>query len=448
MSTHLEVSSPVASGRAWYSLCTLVLLYCMSWVDRQILSLLAPSVSKYLGISDTQIGVLFGLGFAVVYALTGLPLAHLIDRRRRVPLVAAGVILWSGCTVASGFAPNFIWLLILRSGVAVGEAVLSPAAISLIADFFPREKRTLPTTIYNGTGTAMFTGAFITGAAALQLATTMAGRYGLEPWQLTLILVGLPGLLLAPLLLSTVPEPPRRNDVKSEQFATVAEAVAYFRKERVLYGCLFAGIVAIALINAARAAWIPTLLIRGHRMDPARVGYIYGMAGLAFGLLGVAVWPAIVKIWTDRGRKDSLVTVFAAAMTAGWVSFAVVGLARSSVVLIAAVAIGDFFQAAVAVLAPLLIQLVTPGRMRARAMALYIMAIGFGSALGPALVAFLSDRFFTGPFAIGSGLSMVVVAMGPIASIAIWSIHKPYPRALDRAEARETSAWNPAGSTD
>ncbi len=441
MSVDLEVSSPVATTtRAWYSLWMFVLLFSMSWVDRQILSLLAPSVSKYLGISDTQIGVLFGLGFAVVYALTGLPLAHLIDRRRRVPIVAAGVILWSGCTVASGFAPNFISLLLLRSGVAVGEAVLSPAAISLIADFFPREKRTLPTTIYSGTGTVMFTGAFITGAAALQLATMIAGRYGLQPWQLTLIFVGLPGVLLAPLLLATVPEPQRRNDVKSEQFATVAEAVTYFRRECMLYGCLFAGIVAIALINAARAAWIPTLLVRGHHMAATKGGYIYGMAGLTFGLLGVAVWPAVVKIWTNRGRKDSLVTVFAAAMTAGWASFAVVGLTRSTVVLIAAVAIGDFFQAAVAVLVPLLIQLVTPGRMRARAYALYVMAIGLGSALGPALVAFLSDRLFGGPFAIGSGLSLVVLVMGPIASMAIWAIHKPYPRALDRAEARE-SAW-------
>src|SRR5690606_960344 len=128
-----------SSRRAWYAICVLVLLYSLSFIDRFILSLLAPAVSEHLQLSDTQLGVLFGLGFGVVYALTGLPLAHLIDRRRRVPIVAAGVVLWSICTVASGFAPNFTGLLILRAGVAVGEAVLSPAAISIIADIFPRE---------------------------------------------------------------------------------------------------------------------------------------------------------------------------------------------------------------------------------------------------------------------------------------------------------------------
>ena len=292
----------------------------------------------------------------------------------------------------------------------------------------------------------MFTGSFIAGGAALQLATAMAARYGLEPWQLTLVFVGLPGLLLAPLLLFTVPEPPRVGDVKSEQFATAAEALAYLRKERVLYGCLFIGIAAISMINAARAAWTPTLLIRGHRMDPAEAGYLYGTAGLVFGILGVAAWPAIVKAWTKRGRRDALATVFAVAMTVSWISFSVVGLTRSATVLIAAIAIGDFFQAAVAVLAPLLIQFVTPGRMRARAMALYLMATSLiGLAFGPPLAALLSEQFFKGPFAIGSGLAVLVLTMGPIASVAIWLIHKPYRTALDQAEAREAAAWNAGG---
>lgn len=437
-----STAAPASASREWYAVCLFVLLLSLSFVDRQILSLLAPSVSKYLAISDTQIGVLFGLGFAVVYALTGLPLAHLIDRRRRVPLVATGVTIWSLCTIASGFAPNFTWLLVFRSGVAVGEAVLSPAAISIIADLFPRERRTLPTTVYSGSGTVMFTGAFIAGGAALQLATAMASRFGLQPWQLTLVLVGLPGLLLAPLLLFSVAEPRRVGDVTSEQFATVAEALAYLRKERMLYGCLFVGIAAISMINAARAAWTPTLLIRGHHMQPAQAGYFYGTAGLVFGILGVVTWPAIVKAWTQRGRRDALATVFAVAMTVSWISFAVVGLTRSSTVLIVAVCVGDFFQAAVAVLAPLLIQLVTPGRMRARAMALYLMATSLiGLALGPPLAALVSERFFTGPFAIGSGLAVLVLGMGPIASVAIWLIHKPYRSALDSAEARETAAW-------
>ncbi|MGE3744465.1 MAG: MFS transporter [Sphingomonadaceae bacterium] len=222
-----------------------MLLYGISYIDRLILSLLAPAMSAQLQISDVEMGVLIGLGFGVLYTLAGLPLAHLIDRRRRISLVTVGVVLWSLCTIASAFAPSFTGLIIFRSGVAVGEAVLLPAAISLITDLFPRDRRTLPTTLYTGVGAVMYSGSYIAGGAALQLATAMSGSIDLEPWQLTLMLVGIPGLLLAPLLWITVPKPPRVGDVKSEQFATTAQALAYLSKERMLYGCLLLGNAAV-----------------------------------------------------------------------------------------------------------------------------------------------------------------------------------------------------------
>ena len=111
----LRQSSP---GHAWYAVCIFMLLYGISYIDRLILSLLAPAVSAQLHITDTQMGVLIGLGFGVLYSLTGLPLAHLIDSRRRIPLVITGVMLWSACTIASAFAPDFTWLMVFRSGVA------------------------------------------------------------------------------------------------------------------------------------------------------------------------------------------------------------------------------------------------------------------------------------------------------------------------------------------
>lgn len=428
----------VSTTSAWYAVGLFLLLYGLSFIDRLILSLLAPAINEQLQISDTQIGLLFGLGFGVVYALMGLPLAHLIDKHRRIPLMAAGVALWSLCTVASGFAPNFTWLVILRSGVAIGEAVLSPAVVSLIADMFPREKRMLPTTVYTAIGAIMYTGALVFGGAALQLATAMSGSVGLEPWQLTLVLVGFPGLLLAPLLLLTVKEPPRVGDVKTEQFASVAQALAYFRREHRLYLWLFIGVAAISMCNTAKIAWTPTLLIRGHGMDAAHAGYAFGTVGLVSSFLGALTWPTIVRWWTANGRKDALVTVFAMGLTVSWICFATVGLTGSTTILFTALGIGTFFSAALPVLVPLLIQLVTPGRIRARAMALYLTAVGLvGLGLGPPLAAFIGEHFFEGPFAIGLGMAVLVLFTGPIASLAIWSIRKPYRVALDQAAARE-----------
>ncbi|MGE3745268.1 MAG: MFS transporter [Sphingomonadaceae bacterium] len=425
-------------AHAWYAVSIFMLLYGISYIDRLILSLLAPAVSAQLHITDTQMGVLIGLGFGVLYTLTGLPLAHLIDGRRRIPLVVAGVVLWSLCTIASALAPNFTWLMIFRSGVAIGEAVLSPAAISLIADLFPRDKRTLPTAAYTGVSAVMYSGAYIAGGAALQLATVMSGRIDLEPWQLTLILVGLPGLLLAPLLWVTVPEPPRVGDVESEQFATAAEALNYLNKNRLLYGCLLLGNAMVGMINLAMASWTPTLLIRGHGMEASQAGYAFGTVGLVSSLIGVVTWPAVVKFWTNRGRKDALVLVFTMALTASWICFTIAGLTRSTTTLLIFAGFGIFFSAAMGVLVPLLIQLVTPGRMRARVMALYLTSGSLvGLTVGPPLAALFSEKFFTGPFAIGSGLALLVLIAGPIGSLTTWAMRKAYRTALVEAEARE-----------
>lgn len=429
---------PYAPSRAWYAISIFVLMFGLSFVDRLILSLLAPDIKEQFRISDTQIGLLFGLGFGAVYALIGLPLAHIIDKNRRIPIIALGVCLWSLCTIASGFSPNFTWLVILRAGVAIGEAVLSPAVISLIGDMFQRDKRALPTTVYTASGAVMYTGALVFGGAAFQLATVISGTFGLEPWQITLILVGLPGLLLAPLLVLTVKEPCRTSEIKTEQFATVKEALAYFCREGWLYGGLFLGVSAISMCNTAKIAWTPSLLIRGHGMEPAEAGYAFGTVGLVCSLLGAMTWPVIVKLWTDRGRRDALVTIFAAAITVSWICFDIIGLTRSTNVLFLVLGIGTFFSSALAVLAPLLIQFVTPARMRARAMALYLTATGLvGLGAGPPVAAFLSDQFFDGRFAIGSGMAALIAVAGPIATLAIWSIRKPYHAALDEAEARE-----------
>ncbi|WP_189338403.1 MFS transporter [Sphingobium sp. SCG-1] len=413
-------------------------MFGFSFIDRLILSLLAPSIHEHLHISDTQLGILFGMGFGVVYALMGLPLAHLLDKHRRVPLVAAGVALWSLCTVASGFAPNFLSLIFLRSGVAIGEAVLSPAVISIIADLFPRDKRVLPTTIYTAVGAVMYTGALVFGGLMFQLATGMSASLGLEAWQITFVLVGLPGLLLAPLLLLTVPEPVRVGDIKAEEFATVSQAWAYFRGERRLYGGLFLGAAAISICNSAKIAWVPTLLIRSHGMHPSQAGYMFGTVGLLSGFIGAITWPSVVRFWTARGRKDALITVFAIALTISWICFGLVGFMRSLTFLFVAIGIGGFFSAALAVLVPILIQMVTPGRMRGRAMALYLTATGLvGLGLGPPLAALISDQFFKGQFAIGYGLAALIFVTGPFASLAIWSIRGPYRTALDKAEVLE-----------
>lgn len=194
---------------SWYLVALLALLYTFSFVDRLVLGLLTVDIGKDLRISDTQLGLLIGTSFAVVYSLAGLPLAHFLDRGNRKRIIVGGVLLWGGMTVLSGFAPNFAILAICRAGVALGEAVLTPAAISLIADSFPPERRILPTSIYAAVAALMTIGGMIIGAAALQLAHLLEGGLGMPAWRLVLIMTGVPSIALGLLFASTVREPQR-----------------------------------------------------------------------------------------------------------------------------------------------------------------------------------------------------------------------------------------------
>lgn len=434
--------APYPLGRAWYGVIVLMLLYCMSFIDRLVLSLLASPISEALGVSDTQIGLLFGMGFGVVYALSGLPLAHLIDKHHRVRIITVGVIIWSVCTIASGFAPDYTALLLLRAGVAVGEAVLSPAAVSILADMFPRQKRTLPTSVYTSVGTFMGAGAFVAGGAALDVATWLSPMVGhMPPWQLTLVLVGIPGLLLGPLLLATVPEPVRAAEPVTQDFASAKQAVNFVIKELNLYGFIFVGLACYSTASFAKTAWVPTYLVRGYGLSPSEAGYIYGTVGLIAGILGAASWPALVRYWTSRGRKDAMITLFTLAFLVGTISLAVIGLTRSMPVLYIAAAANFFFGSAGALLPPLIIQYVAPSRMRARLMAINLMASNLvGLTVGPPLAAYVAETFFDGRYALGSGVAAVCLALAPIGTVSIFLARKRYLSALDEAAAREAAA--------
>ncbi|HYE27009.1 MAG TPA: MFS transporter [Allosphingosinicella sp.] len=200
--------SPVRVGAyAWYALFVLVLVYMINFIDRQILSILAQDIKHDLGLEDAQIGFLYGTAFAVFYALFGIPLGRLADSWYRGRLMALGLALWSSMTALSGFANSFAMLAVARIGVGIGEAAASPAAYSMISDWFPKEKRATALSIYSS-------GLYIGGALSLPIGGFVLSRWnlawpdpadaplGLVGWQAAFLAVGLPGLLIALWVLS------------------------------------------------------------------------------------------------------------------------------------------------------------------------------------------------------------------------------------------------------
>ena len=214
-----EAEAYPPEGYSWYVVVVLMLFYTLSFVDRQIIALLVEPMKADLGLTDVQMSLLGGLSFAVFYTVFGIPMGRLADSCNRRRLIAVGVALWSLMTTLCGFTSRFYHLLLLRMGVGLGEAALSPAAFSMIADYFPRRKRATALSIYSigiylGAGLAFTGGAILLGWAD-RLVSSREGNPlpvlgDIQPWQIVFLAVGLPGLLLT-CLLATVREPNRQG---------------------------------------------------------------------------------------------------------------------------------------------------------------------------------------------------------------------------------------------
>lgn len=270
------------AGYRYLVVTILMVVYTFNFLDRQILSILAEPIRQELGLSDTQLGVLTGLAFAIFYTGCGIPVAWLADRANRVRIIAAACALWSLFSAACGMANNFTQLLIYRIGVGVGEAGGSPPSYSLISDYFAPQDR--------GKGLAIYSlgvpfGSMIGSAAG----GWIAANYG---WRAAFYAVGLPGLLLALILLLVVREPKRgaldalaEGQTAHEPTPPLAAAVGrFFRNRTLVITALSSGLS--AFVGYAVLTWAPPFLIRVKGMGLEEVALYYSLVLGITGAIG------------------------------------------------------------------------------------------------------------------------------------------------------------------
>jgi MFS family permease len=425
---------------AWYVLFVLFFAYVVSFLDRQILSLLIEPIKADLQISDTMVSLLHGFTFALFYTLFGLPLGRMADRRKRTGLIIGGVALWSLMTGACGFARNAVMLFCARVGVAVGEATLSPCAYSLISDYFPRALRGRAISLYSlgifaGAGMAYIFGGLVAGYASQTVAAGGGWLSQFKPWQLTFIITALPGILVIALML-TVREPRRQETVAAGTGLSLGDTLAYMRRHWQVYFSMLVGNAFIGLGNYALFAWLPAYFIRVYGYTPRGIGVTFGSILLTFGTLGLIMGGVLADARYRRGHLGSHYNL-ALGMTALGLIPAALLLANFGETFQLVWVAGIVFCGAVSTgLVPAATQLITPNELRGQATALYLLLVTLiGLGLGPTLVALLVDFHFKDTLAVGKALAIVLCATWLLAVTIMVTGIRPYLRRQQQISA-------------
>ena len=412
-----ETASPhslYSNHYRYYVLALLTLGYVFNFVDRQVMTILIEPIKTEFGATDTQMGLLSGLAFALFYATLGIPVARLADRWSRRNVLAISMTTWSAITALCATATGFWHLLLLRIGVGIGEAGGTPPSQSLLADYFPPEKRAfaqgvLATAPNIGILVGLFGGALI------------AEAYG---WRLVFLIFGIPGVLLAVLIQLTIKEPPKVREAQSQVdqglFSALGRIVRLPSFTHIMVGVGFTGIAGYGL-----GVWSPSFLVRVHGMSLVDAGLYLGLIGVFGGGFGTIFSGLLVDALARRDARWQLwvpaIGIFIALPTqlafllwpvdhrlvvggAIDIPFALIFMGLSAI--FASFWIAPSYAA---------VQNLVPQYWRTQASALMLLAINLlGMGLGPLLVGLLSDALIgygteSVRYALAIGVSFSVV---------------------------------------
>jgi len=421
-------------GYAWYVVIVLMLANVSSFIDRQILALLVGPIKRDLHLSDTEMSLLMGLSFALFYTLFGIFIGHFADKFNRRNIVVAGVTLWSLMTALCGGVKNYSQFFLARMGVGVGEATLSPSAYSLISDYFPPNKLSRALSTYSmgvflGMGLAILIGAGLISTLPTEGMVQVPVFGEIYPWQLLFFYIGLPGLLIAFLVLS-IKEPERKENKNAQQAEQpgFAESFAIIWQNRSAYAAIVLGTSFTAFANYGTSAWVPTYFNRTFDWAMPVIGAKFGLIVTIFSGLGVLVGGWLADRYLRKGILAGRVYVGLISGLGILVSAGNFLLGNPDLILLS-LAIPAFFMAFPLGAAAAAVQELMPNRVRALASSIFLFFINMiGMGGGPYVVAFFTDSVFHDESMIRYSL-VALYLIGGIATIACFGLGlKPYRR--------------------
>jgi predicted MFS family arabinose efflux permease len=429
----LDRDRDISPGYANYVLGVLFVVYVLNFIDRQVLSVFIGPIQQEFGVSDTAMGLLVGFAFALLYTFAGIPIARLADRGNRRTIIALGLAAWSAMTVLSGMAKSFSHLVIARIGVGLGEAAGTPPAHSLIADYFPLNRRATALAIYS-------TGVFVGAALAY-----LGGGYLREyfDWRTAFLVLGAPGLLFALVVRFTVREPLRGySEQRSHQSgtSTFRETLDFLLKSR-SWVTLMVGASLLSITGYGILMWGYEFLGRVHNLTPVATGQwmalIVGVGGSVGTLIGGRL--------TDRSieQKPAFAVRLPALATLAAIPFGLVFLLAGRTWL--SLLCFFPFYLLLNVYIPMMYsinQSLASLHMRATASAILLFIINIvGAGAGPLIVGALSD-FFAPQFGVESirYALVVVLLMGGLGCACFEFSSRHFARDLARVRLSEGGA--------
>lgn len=408
------------SAASWIGLAVLVLLGLLAWLDRGILSLMVDPVRRDLGVTEFQFGLLHGLGFALFYAVCGLPLGWVADKRSRRGLIYASATIWSIAAAACGLTQNFWQMLFARFAVGFGEAGLVPASFSLVGDMFSRNRQTLALTIYSfssaiGPAAATMIGGLLLGSGNGTMTLPLLGET--PDWRGALIVTGLPGLLLAPLVF-IITDRRRRATLRQAGGAEGIGLLEFLRMKTRFIACHFTGFGVLTMIAYGSAAWTPAFLMRVHGWTPTQVGLMLPLFSNLPAILASLAGAFFVDRAVARGRWTVHFDYYAVGAIliglGGVLAFCGLGIWATAAGLslaFAFLAAGGIAQSA--------LQLATPPHLRGRVSALFLFATTLiGAGFGPPIVAAFTQFVYHDDMKVGLAIATTYALFAPVSVIA------------------------------
>ncbi|EJL30828.1 sugar phosphate permease [Caulobacter sp. AP07] len=388
-----------------------------AWIDRSLVPLLIEPIKKDLGLTDTQVSLATGFFFSLAYSMMNVPAGLVIDRvnRRKVLAITSGA--WSALLLVCGFTTGFWSLLVARIGIGSAEAFVTPATFSLVADRVPKQK-------HGWAFSVIGMGPFVGGAIALSgggalLGWVRRGRFAHTPvlrdladWQVMFILSGLLTLPMLLLLLLLRPDPKgRRGAASSDPGLGVSAVVQMLQRRPGFYASLILYASCMALLILGITSWTPTMMARKFGLALDVIGIVYGLQGLVFGVGGMLAGGLVIDLFTRRGLSivhlaAGLVLILACLYTA-------VPLVTNATLAWTMIGLGAVVAGPLLPIGSVLLARVTPPELMGRMSVAYYLPLGvIGGALGPTLVAILSDTMFSGPLALAHAMSVFALVTG------------------------------------